>query len=203
MNVRMYKAANILWKWWVCTVPRVDQDPPEILVCRCERWLESALQVPGADGEFRRGREPCMGLRENIGGSRARQSLVQCRVYNCNAVRKYARCVHPRTGERGITDQRRYQSLATALVLRPDGAKLRVPALLPLAGGFLAGAFFVIFAGWLGEIELGHRKIRWAVNSGGWDLIEPYLRTAVRPFFLGGSISSISSSSSSLSSCNY
>ena len=42
---------------------------------------------------------------------------------------------------------RSYQSLAAPLALRPDGAKLRVPCLLPLAGVFLAGAFLVIVAG--------------------------------------------------------
>jgi hypothetical protein len=52
-----------------------------------------------------------------------------------------------RADERGITDQRSYQSLVVPFVLRPDGAKLRVPCLLPLAGVFLAGAFFVIVAG--------------------------------------------------------
>lgn len=113
-------------------------------------------------------------------------------IYQTMTSARYARV---RAGESEITDQISFQILVVPLVLRPDGAKLRVPGLVPLAGIFLAGAFLVAVAGWLGKC-LDHW---WIGGFRGLDG-QSYLRTAVRLFFLGGSISVISSSSSSSSS---
>lgn len=53
---------------------------------------------------------------------------------------------------KGKSPTGRDHDFVVPLVLRPDGAKLRVPCFVPLVGVFLAGAFFVVVAGWLREV---------------------------------------------------
>ena len=63
--------------------------------------------------------------------------------------------------------------MAAPLVLRPDGAKLRVPCFVPLVGVFLAGAFFVVVAGWLSE-SLGVNSEGLGRNPTSGHLSDPF-----------------------------